>query len=96
MFVWLIGGELTLHFIFKIVRGDFLYFVRVDGLMGYIMSFIWHLMTKVVGDFRSVRAKQNDDAKRAAIHKLILNFVAADASSFEDTTMSVLPPSHPA
>ena len=50
--VLLIGGELTVHFIVKIVRGDFLFFAPVDGLMGYIMSFIWHLVTKVIGDFR--------------------------------------------
>ena len=50
--VWLIGGELTVHFIVKIVRGDFLCFFRVEGPPGYLMSFIWHLVTKVVGDFR--------------------------------------------
>ena len=52
LFVWLIGGELTLHFIFKIVRGDFLCFFRVGGLSGYINSFNWHLITKVIADFR--------------------------------------------
>jgi len=60
LFVWLIGGELTLHFIFKIVRGDFLCYIPVEGPFGYLMSFIWHLTTKVVGDFRSVRAQRND------------------------------------
>ena len=52
LFVWLIGGELTVHFIFKIVRGEFLCFVPVEGIFGYIISFIWHLMTKVIADFR--------------------------------------------
>ena len=54
LFVWLISGELTLHFIFKIVRGEYLCFFRVEGPLGYIMSFIWHLATKVIADFRSV------------------------------------------
>ena len=52
LFVWLIGGELTVHFIFKIVRGDFLYFCPIDGPLGYLMSFLWHLVTKVIADFR--------------------------------------------
>jgi len=52
LFAWLIGGELTLHFIFKIVRGDFLYFCPIDGLFGYLLSFLWHFVTKVIGDFR--------------------------------------------
>ena len=52
LFVWLIGGELTVHFIVKIVRGDFLYFALVEGPLGYTISFIWHLTTKVITDFR--------------------------------------------
>ena len=52
LFVWLIGGELTLHFIFKIVRGEYLCFVPLEGPFGYIISFIWHLVTKIIGDFR--------------------------------------------
>ena len=50
--VLLIGGELTVHFIVKIVRGDFLFFAPVEGPFGYLASFIWHLVTKVIGDFR--------------------------------------------
>ncbi len=52
MFAWLIGGELTVHFIFKIVRGEYLCFFRVEGQIGYILSFIWHFITKVIADFR--------------------------------------------
>ena len=52
LLVWLIGGELTLHFIFKIVRGEYICYFRVEGPLGYIMSFIWHFLTKVVADFR--------------------------------------------
>ena len=52
LFVWLIGGELTVHFIVKIVRGDFLCFVPLEGPFGYLMSFIWCLVTKVICDFR--------------------------------------------
>ena len=52
LFVWLIGGELTVHFVVKIVRGDFLFYFRLEGPFGYILSFIWHLTTKVIADFR--------------------------------------------
>ena len=52
LLVWLIGGELTVHFIFKIVRGDFLFVVPLEGPFGYIMSFVWHLATKIISDFR--------------------------------------------
>jgi len=52
LFAWLIGGELTVHFIFKIVRGEYLYFCRIEGPLGYFMSFTWHLTTKIIGDFR--------------------------------------------
>ena len=57
--VWFIGGELTVHFIVKIIRGDFLFFAPIEGPFGYILSFLWHLVTKIIGDFRLVRAKQN-------------------------------------
>ncbi len=50
--VWFIGGELTVHFIVKIVRGDFLCFIPIDGAFGYIVSFVVHLTTKIIGDFR--------------------------------------------
>jgi len=50
--VLLIGGELTVHFIVKIVRGDFLCFVPVEGPFGYLLSFFWHLVTKIIADFR--------------------------------------------
>jgi len=60
LLLWLICGELTVHFIFKIVRGDFLLFAPVEGPFGYIVSFNWHLITKVIADFRSVRAQRND------------------------------------
>ncbi len=52
LLVWLIGGELTVHFIVKIVRGDFLCFVPLEGVIAYPMSFMWHLVTKVTADFR--------------------------------------------
>tara|TARA_B110000971_G_C19684543_1_gene352612 strand:+ start:106 stop:384 length:279 start_codon:yes stop_codon:yes gene_type:complete len=52
LFVWLLGGELTVHFIVKIVRGDFLCYIPMHGAFGYIVSFLWHLVTKVVADFR--------------------------------------------
>ena len=65
LFVWLIGGELTVHFIVKIVRGDFLCFVPIEGPFGYFLSFIWHLMTKIIGDFRLVSpAKRICEAQR--------------------------------
>ena len=56
-FVWLIVGELTVHFFVKIVRGDFLFFVPIEGLLGYMASFLWHLTTKIIGDFRSVSSQ---------------------------------------
>ena len=52
LLVWFIGGELTVHFIVKIVRGDFLCFVPLEGVIAYPLSFMWHLVTKVIADFR--------------------------------------------
>ena len=52
LLVWFIGGELTVHFIVKIVRGDFLCFVPVEGLFGHSLSFLWCLVTKIIADFR--------------------------------------------
>ena len=52
LLMWLICGELTVHFIFKIVCGEYLCFIPVQGPFGYLVSFNWHLITKVIGDFR--------------------------------------------
>ena len=68
LLVLLIGGELTVHFIVKIVRGDFLFFVPIEGFVGYLASFVWHLATKVIADFRSV-GPANNNAKHVFVMK---------------------------
>ena len=51
MLVYFVGGEILLFLAWKIFRGDFLYWVRVEGVLGVILSIIERLFVKVVVDF---------------------------------------------
>ena len=45
------GGEMGLYLLFKIVRRDFLYWMRIDGIAGVIASFVMRFLVKVIVDF---------------------------------------------
>jgi len=46
-----VGGELTLYMIFKVLRGDFLYWIRVDGEIAIILAFLVRFLVKVIVDY---------------------------------------------
>lgn len=48
---YFIGGEYSFYFLVKILRGDFLCFVRLEGALGLFSSFTHHLMNKIIADF---------------------------------------------
>ena len=51
MVVYFVGGEILLFLAWKLLRGDFLYWVRVDGVVGVILSFLLRVLAKVIVDF---------------------------------------------
>ena len=51
MVLYFVGGELLLYLAWKIFRGDFLYWVRLEGVFGVILSFFVRVIVKVVVDF---------------------------------------------
>ena len=51
MLVYFVGGEILLFLAWKLLRGDFLYWVRVDGVVGVILSFLLRVLAKVIVDF---------------------------------------------
>ena len=44
-------GEMLLYLAWKGLRRDFMYWVRVEGVLGIIISFIERVMVKVIVDF---------------------------------------------
>ena len=46
-----VGGEMLLYLTWKLARKDFLYWVRVEGQFGRIISFIERVLVKVIVDF---------------------------------------------
>ena len=46
-----IGGEMLLYFSWKAVRGDFMYWIRVEGALGLLMTFFFRFGIKIIVDF---------------------------------------------
>ena len=46
-----IGGELAFYLIFKFIRNDFLWFARLYGLLGWVMSLLNRTAVKIIVDF---------------------------------------------
>ena len=51
MLVYFVGGEILLFLAWKFLRGDILYWVRVEGVFGVVVSFVVRVIVKVVADF---------------------------------------------
>ena len=49
--VYFVGGEILLFLGWKIFRGDFLYWVQVEGFFGVVVSFVVRVIVKVIADF---------------------------------------------
>ena len=43
-----LGGEYVLHFVVKVLRDDFLALFRAEGLLGGVLSFVHHMIMKMV------------------------------------------------
>jgi len=51
LLIMFLGGEYALHFLVKVLRDDFFAYFRAEGLFGGVISFVQHLLNKMVGDF---------------------------------------------
>ena len=52
LLVHFVGGEILLYLAWKFFRGDFLYWVRVEGFFfGAILSLICRIIVKTIADF---------------------------------------------
>ena len=46
-----VGGEMLLFLAWKFVRGDLMYWVPIEGALGYLFSFVERVLSKVIVDF---------------------------------------------
>ena len=51
MAVLFVGGEIVLFLVYKILRRDFMYWVRVEGPIGVVLSICCRVLVKVIVDF---------------------------------------------
>jgi len=52
LFLYFFGGELALYFSYKVLRGEFIYFLRIENKpIKYIVSFLERILGKIVCDF---------------------------------------------
>ena len=51
MLVYFVGGEILLFLAWKLLRGDFLYWVRVEGIFDAPLSALARVVIKVIVDF---------------------------------------------
>jgi len=45
------GGEVLLNFLYRIIRGDFIHAIRLDGVVGFMFSFNVRCVVKIIADF---------------------------------------------
>jgi len=50
----LLGGDMVLYLLQKVARGDFHYWIPVDGASGLCMSLMMRVITKTIADFTGV------------------------------------------
>jgi hypothetical protein len=48
---WYIAGDMGVYLLQKILRGDFQYWIPVDGFIGFLASLVFRVMAKVIVDF---------------------------------------------
>ena len=46
-----VGGEILLYLALKVLRGDFFWFVQLDGVLAIIMSFFERVLVKIIVDY---------------------------------------------
>ena len=49
--VYFVGGEVVIYLAYKVVRRDFMYWPRVEGAFGFILSFVVRIIIKIIVDF---------------------------------------------
>ena len=85
-----VGGEMLLFFLYKLARGDFLYWVRVEGSVGVITSFLARVVVKVIADFSGclqmrhpgclqmrhpyVASERSDEPTRSEVTSIVATF----------------------
>jgi len=46
-----VGGEVLLYIAYKVLRGDYFWFVKIDGALAIIVSFVERFAAKIIVDF---------------------------------------------
>ena len=49
--VTFVGGEILFYIFWKAARRDFMWWARVDGVAGIIVSFVDRILNKIIADF---------------------------------------------
>ena len=49
--VYFVVGEMLLYLMFKVARGDFMYWIRTEGPLGLVLSFLARVFAKIIADF---------------------------------------------
>ena len=70
--VAVLGGDMFVFFVFKILRDDLRYWMKLDGLISWVLSFVMRAFAKVLVDFTSIVQFR----VRLEIYKLFLSFNA--------------------
>jgi len=52
LLVIFVCGEMGFYFAYKVIRGDFWYWIRLDGFASLLGSFNCRLVSKVISDYR--------------------------------------------
>ena len=49
--IYIVGGNVVFYLVFKVARNDLMYWPRIEGVTGVIISFLQRSVTKVIADF---------------------------------------------
>ena len=73
-----IAADIGLFLVIKIARGDFYYWIPLDGWASIVFSLVMRVMAKVIVDFTSIgeimHVEQSEIMRCTQITPLLLNF----------------------
>jgi len=78
-FVAYMAGDMALYLLLKVVRGDFHYWLPIDGALGLFMSFVLRVVVKTIADFTGV-VQFRGDAELGGLYWTVNMFLALLAS----------------
>ena len=73
-YIWLfIGSDMAVYLGYKLLRGDFQYWMPIDGATGLVLSGVFRVLVKTVTDYAGIIQFRHPYEVRWSIDKVMIN-----------------------